>query len=603
LKNKTDFTPVRFVHITSYAGVGSIIRSSSNKLITIKDIRYWKNSEIRNIPFVNRIKRALKIRKNFRLPPTAKKNDNGQIVGDSIPAILFPTTAVCSKCGLLYHNPWKTEDISRAEQIKCECGEKLEQVTWCAVSEKGYLSEVPWHEICHTKRQNDCRADFNIPYLRIYTNNSGKKYVKCTRCNAEASFENTKIKITHRKQPWIHESVKNDLVDILEVNNPLIYLPVKVNALVIPPESRVDKSSVVYKLSKNSKDCREIIYMKKERRDYKIRTLANEYKCEVEEIKAALKMIEEGYPDYDEYFQVTELMYDEYKAFLTPLEDVKESEDFVTIQKKKEWDKLKMRHQNGIHSTILSLIDNLVIAQRLREIQIFKGFYRITQNSEENMIPPDIEGKADWLPAIELFGEGVFFTINIELLARWENISSVKNRAHEIAKRYENSAVDIHKDIEINPRFIFLHTLSHLLIRELEAIVGYPAASLRERIYSSIDNKMAGILIYVAVPDIVGSLGGITEYAEPMNFLNVMDNALKHAQWCSLDPVCSEHQGQGPGWLNRAACHACALIPETSCEYNNVLLDRVFIKGSQASEIIGFVDFAKGVGINTISWE
>ena len=34
-----------------------------------------------------------------------------------------------------------------------------------------------------------------------------------------------------------------------------------------------------------------------------------------------------------------------------------------------------------------------------------------------------------------------------------------------------------------------------------------------------------------------------------------------------------------PGLLNRAACHACALVPETSCMYENVLLDRTFVKG------------------------
>ena len=125
-----------------------------------------------------------------------------------------------------------------------------------------------------------------------------------------------------------------------------------------------------------------------------------------------------------------------------------------------------------------------------------------------------------------------------------------------------------------------MHTLSHLLIRELESTAGYPAASLKERIYCSKNNKMAGILIYTVVADIVGSLGGIIESAEPKAFLSLLEGAIKHAQWCSLDPVCSEHEGQGPGWLNRAACHACALVPEPSCNYNNIFLDRVFIKGS-----------------------
>ncbi len=136
-------------------------------------------------------------------------------------------------------------------------------------------------------------------------------------------------------------------------------------------------------------------------------------------------------------------------------------------------------------------------------------------------------------------------------------------------------------------------TLSHLMIRELEISAGYPAASLKERIYSSRSRNMSGILIYTAVADIAGSLGGIVENAKSKQFLSIMNNAFKHAEWCSLDPVCSEHEGQGPGWLNRAACHACVLLPETSCEYNNVFLDRVFLKGCDKTGIPNFLEFVK----------
>jgi hypothetical protein len=138
-----------------------------------------------------------------------------------------------------------------------------------------------------------------------------------------------------------------------------------------------------------------------------------------------------------------------------------------------------------------------------------------------------------------------------------------------------------------------LHTIAHLLIRELEITAGYPAAALKERIYSSRSQKMAGILVYTAVPDIIGSLGGIVESGEPKQFIKILSGVFKHADWCSLDPICTEHEGQGPGWLNRAACHACALIPEPSCEYNNMFLDRVFIKGSEKLDIPKFTEFIK----------
>jgi len=145
-------------------------------------------------------------------------------------------------------------------------------------------------------------------------------------------------------------------------------------------------------------------------------------------------------------------------------------------------------------------------------------------------------------------------------------------------------------DASPTPRFIMLHTLAHILIREFESSAGYPAASLQERIYCSVSGGMAGILIYTAVPDIAGSLGGIVELANPAKFIRLLDSAMRHAEWCSLDPVCGEMEGQGPSWLNRAACHGCALVPDTSCSYNNVFLDRVFIKGKLDEGIPALID-------------
>jgi len=242
--------------------------------------------------------------------------------------------------------------------------------------------------------------------------------------------------------------------------------------------------------------------------------------------------------------------------------------------------------------SINKFIDTLIVAKRVREIQIFKGFRRQNPDPDHGeLVPPDIEGAADWLPAIELFGEGVFFTLEEELLAGWEEIPGVRTRADEIARRYEISGVSLYDEPPVVPRFLLLHTLAHLLIRELETTSGYPAASLKERIYCSASRKMSGILIYIAVPDIAGSLGGIIESAEPTTFLSLLDGVFKHARWCSLDPVCSEHEGQGPGWLNRAACHACALIPEPSCAFSNVFLDRVFIKGNRDLGIPNLLDY------------
>ncbi|MER7693844.1 MULTISPECIES: hypothetical protein [Streptomyces] len=44
----------------------------------------------------------------------------------------------------------------------------------------------------------------------------------------------------------------------------------------------------------------------------------------------------------------------------------------------------------------------------------------------------------------------------------------------------------------------------------------------------------------------------------------------------------------GADGLNLAACHACVLLPETSCELNNILLDRALLVGSPELGITGY---------------
>ena len=206
------------------------------------------------------------------------------------------------------------------------------------------------------------------------------------------------------------------------------------------------------------------------------------------------------------------------------------------------------------------------------------GFRR--SGDEGSRVAPDVTGESGWLPAAELYGEGIFFTLDEAWLQLREADPALRERAGSLAERYRHrqAAVD---DVEVSPRFLLCHTLAHLLIKRLDAEAGYPAASLKERIYCGEGpTPMAGILIYVAVADEEGSLGGLVELARPRRFLRLLAGAFEAAEWCSLDPVCAGQEGHGPDLLNRAACHACTLVPETSCAYGNVLLDRTFLRGA-----------------------
>jgi hypothetical protein len=141
-------------------------------------------------------------------------------------------------------------------------------------------------------------------------------------------------------------------------------------------------------------------------------------------------------------------------------------------------------------------------------------------------------------------------------------------------------------DRAITPRLVMLHSTAHLLISQWSLECGYPAAALRERVYASDD--MAGILIYTATTDSAGSLGGVVALGTPERISASIEEMLERASWCSSDPLCSEVEGSGVDGLNLAACHACALLPEVSCEEMNLLLDRALVSETPGAHGMGF---------------
>lgn len=121
-----------------------------------------------------------------------------------------------------------------------------------------------------------------------------------------------------------------------------------------------------------------------------------------------------------------------------------------------------------------------------------------------------------------------------------------------------------------------LHSLSHLLLTQLSLDCGYAASSIRERIY--VEEDGAGILLHTGTPDAEGTLGGLVNAARDLESL--VRGALELGAFCSNDPVCSQHRFDDTHeerFLHGAACHGCLLIPETSCELRNDLLDRALV--------------------------
>ena len=585
-------------------------------LMVVPDIRSWgspsDNPLEREIRYVDQVRSALGIDERLCRPPIAKKRA-GWTKG-WIRALRFPGWMRCLTCGLLHRKPWTDQERSSTDcwgtgpmseqNSSRRCRGQLEQVPWVLVHKEGYLADVPWHHLAHAgtrdRRSEDCLPDWKEPHLVLADRVSGRPEVRCRRCHSRGPLESRYPYTTGTwQQPWLQEppsEIPEEPAWVVEINDVRVHSPSTSTALVIPPESRIRRGTVVDRLFGSTRQLRRIRRAKNGLgRIVAVRRLAGEFGCKPEEIEDAVVEIDKGYPLYGQSVSVEDLRKSEYEALTDRIPDLRDDEDFVTRHHTPAWRALRDRFANSIARRAIDSVDRLVAVDRLKEILVSRGFSRVGGDRR----PPDIIGESDWLPAVELYGEGIFFTLDHAVLARWETSTALHERTDAFAQRYNRSGLQNRpSDVSVTPRLLLCHTLAHLLIRQLEALAGYPAASLKERLYCAggepaadieswsgepaTDLPMAGILIYVAVADEEGSLGGLAELAEPERFLRLLNGALEEANWCSLDPVCAEREGHGPGLLNGAACHACTLAPETSCEHGNILLDRTFIKGNGA---------------------
>jgi len=599
----SEYLPVRLSHLMRHCSVGAIVRGPEY-LMVVKDTREWtdrlKQVAARIIPYVEGVRSALSIGQELREPPIAKQRDDGVVIGTCIPAMRFPTWMHCPnpKCGFMYSEPWRTQAKGAPHCTQCKNKSVLEQMPWALIHQDGHMADVPWHFLLHQNArmpdQKQCRADWKVPYLQFEVDGPARKILSCTRCKVRADFSaSARVPFGKtRQQPWVKDSPDGilELAQVLEINDARVHSPQTKSALVIPPESRIRKNTVVSRLYGSSQKRQKLDAARMPlARKSLLKQFASEFRCTVEDIVDAIGEIGKGFPMYGKTTTPGLLLESEYHALLDPIVGVMDDEDFVSKDYSKEFGALAVKMPVKSKSlTINRAVSRLIAVTRLKEVLVLCGFQRLGGK----LVPPDIIGKSDWLPAIELYGEGIFFTLDEGVLSKWEREASVIARTADFRRRFEKSGMRTEPEIQISPRFLLLHTLAHALIRQLETEAGYPAASIKERIYCSAGkNPMAGILVYVAVPDVVGSLGGLVELVEPRRFQALLSSVFDHIEWCSFDPVCGEHEGQGPGLLNRAACHACELIPEPSCAYGNVLLDRTFIKGAGRDRMKPFLDF------------
>lgn len=270
-------------------------------------------------------------------------------------------------------------------------------------------------------------------------------------------------------------------------------------------------------------------------------------------------------------------------------EDRADSDFYARNYPREKWDKPWMKD-----------IARVLLVKRLRETVAQLGFTRF------EAVTPGIEGEPNvdveraslarevtWLPAVENKGEGIFLQFDKNAIDSWLAREDVKDRGRQLIRGFE---CWLHEHNGSERQFPFLpyfmiHSFSHLLITSMSLECGYPASSIRERVYA-LPNLGYGLLLYTGSSDAEGTLGGLVEVGRHIQ--DHVYNALRIGQLCSNDPVCAQHQPENEHerrYLQGAACHGCVLIAETSCEQYNDFLDRALVVPTIEGTQCAFFDY------------
>ena len=251
-------------------------------------------------------------------------------------------------------------------------------------------------------------------------------------------------------------------------------------------------------------------------------------------------------------------------------------------------------HEWKTGASLERLLSRVVAVKRLTEVTCLYGFTRLEPapvasdgSLEEVLLAVEGAslGDADWLPAIEQNGEGIFLQFDAAMVEKIVQSEFNRSRITALREAYQDWAGKF-KNSPTFPggAYTFLHSLSHGLMSEIALQCGYPATSIKERVYAlpldTAQNTIGrlGILIYTSASGAQGSLGGLVAMAPKI--VGLLGSAIEKMQVCSNDPICSESAPEAHfdgSLVNGAACNACVLVPETSCEMRNMLLDRLML--------------------------
>lgn len=578
-------------------GVGAVIDLPDDSVMTCS-IDLWDKDNLGIKIYDRRFQKWGGV-SHFRVPPSTEESERG------IPFIRFPRWRFCSKCRKLkplkeWSNKYRSARNRYFDTPICyTCNIELVPIRFIVACENGHIDDFPWDKWVHSGGKCSGKRDL---YYKTNPEASGLAgvFVKCETCGEIKTMVGAFNKEIHQKyggcsgkKPWMNSSEYNEKNcnktprTIQKGGSNVYYSNVK-SSILIPPYT--DK---IYEKI-NELETSDLWHFAIEQENEKsLHSLSDKYNIELDELKKLYRkeISKKNKNSNDKFKDEISYRYEEYRAFLDKENEEEKNSKNFNIQII-DGGKYKVR-----------ALDKVVLVKRLREIRALVSFSRLNPPTNDQYTDPNNENQSrevpvsenkrvNWLPAIEVRGEGLFLKFDNRLIDKWSENKTIIDRTLKINEQNVNIA----KEKGVKPRiipskFILLHTISHLLIRQLNFECGYSSAALRERIYCNErdeQSEMSGILIYTSSGDSEGTLGGLVRQGKPQFFSKIFNKAIEEARWCSSDPLCIESEGQGLNSLNLAACHACSLLPETSCEEFNKFLDRAMLIGEREDQKAGF---------------
>ena len=548
----------------------------------------------------------------FLEPPSEQEDQLGSRQRDewnpSIPAVRFPRWLVCDRCDRLGVVGYEFEEKGAGPKCRdAQCGGNgfpVRIVVACyhkdgePDTQPGHIDDFPWSWWAHggapcSKPQLKLKStgtSAGLAGLRVACDSAECRKRGVGR-TLEDVFKPEELQKLHLRcrgtRPWLGDAEEgcDRPIRVLMRGASNVYFAVVVSALSIPPNS----SFLMQQIGRNA-------YL-----------MANYGASDIDDLvegaKNAIHGLRGKYSDKQIADAITLMATGEDESGPSTDAEQRFAERIAIIEERSDEDDrseflVERVDEADLDADLRSVTEHLVLADRLREVRVLRGFHRVEPLRDSD--PYHVEcaplscDDLPWLPAIEINGEGIYFELEHDLVQAWASRDSVSRRMALIQANVDSyrkrRGIRVSDTEPLSPQLVLVHTLCHLMINQLSMDCGYSSASLRERLYVNANGteESNGFLIYTASPGADGTLGGLVRQGEPEYFDRTLKAALAGAVWCSSDPLCIESVGQGADALNLAACHACCIVSETSCELRNLYLDRGLLVGTPDMPDAGF---------------